>query len=123
MKFICICYYDHAMYEALTKEGIEELIRTCQPHDEALKASGHLIFTGGFAPQESYRVIRPGENGPTVSEGPYVQTPEPFGAAFLIDAADIDEAVRIASLHPGAHIGRILGGGIEVRPFVNFIEP
>jgi hypothetical protein len=28
----------------------------------------------------------------------------------------MDEAVEVASKHPGAHLGRYLGGGIEVRP-------
>ena len=122
MKFICICYYDQAMYEALTKEGIEALVRTCQPHDEALRASGHLEFAVGLAPQEDFRVIRPSDGGPVVTKGPYVKTPEPFGAVFMINAADIDEAVRIASLHPGAHLGKILGGGIEVRPIHHGLE-
>jgi hypothetical protein len=34
----------------------------------------------------------------------------------MIDAADLDEAVKIASLHPGAHLGHMFGGGIEIRP-------
>jgi hypothetical protein len=46
----------------------------------------------------------------------YADTSEPFGAFFLIEAADVDEAVKIASLHPGAHLGAMFGGGIEVRP-------
>ena len=33
----------------------------------------------------------------------------------MIDVADTNEAVKVASMHPGAHLGHILGGGIEVR--------
>jgi hypothetical protein len=119
MQFICICYYDQAKFEALTKDDMEALRRVCEPHDKALHASGHLEFVAGLAPQEDFRVIRPSDNGPIVSKGPYARTPAPFGAVFLINAADIDEAVRIASLHPGAHVGKFLGGGIEVRPFAH----
>jgi hypothetical protein len=38
------------------------------------------------------------------------------GAFFIVDAADLDEAVDAAAKHPGAHVGQFLGGGIEVRP-------
>jgi hypothetical protein len=50
-----------------------------------------------------------------VTEGPYVATSEPLGAFFIIEARDMDDAVEVASKHAGAHLGRYLGWGIEVR--------
>jgi hypothetical protein len=50
-----------------------------------------------------------------VGRGPYASTPEPFGAFFILEAETIEKAIEIASLHPGAHLGRYFGGGIEVR--------
>jgi hypothetical protein len=41
---------------------------------------------------------------------------EPLGAFFIIGAEDMNEAVEVASKHPGAHLGKYFGGGIEVRP-------
>ena len=35
---------------------------------------------------------------------------------FYHRGLDLDEAVKMASMHPGAHVGHYLGGGIEVRP-------
>jgi hypothetical protein len=49
-------------------------------------------------------------------DGPYASTKEPFGAFFMIDASDMGEAVKIASMRPGAHLGHMFGGGIEIRP-------
>ena len=40
-----------------------------------------------------------------MTDGPYEQTPEPFGAFFIIEADDMDEAVEVARLHPGTHLG------------------
>jgi len=40
---------------------------------------------------------------------------QPVGAFFIVEAQDMDEAVQVASKHPGAHVGKFLGGGIEVR--------
>ena len=39
---------------------------------------------------------------------------------FIIEACDLDEAVKMASMHPRAHVGHYLGGGIEVRPCESF---
>ncbi|MEO8430807.1 MAG: YciI family protein [Acidobacteriota bacterium] len=123
MKYLCICHYETRKYEALTPEDLEELGKECAPHDAALHGSGHLDLVGSLALPSESRTIRPGESGPRVTPGPYAQTPEPFGAFFVIEARDLDEAVAVASNHPGAHLGRFLGGGIEVRPIESFERP
>jgi hypothetical protein len=61
-------------------------------------------------------VIRPRNGKPMVTDGPFMETKEHVGGFFIIDAENLDEAVRIASLHPAAHLGEHAGWGIEVRP-------
>ena len=58
-----------------------------------------------------------------MTEGPYLTTSEPVGAFFIIEARDMDEAVEVASKHPGAHVGQYLGGGIEVRSIDMLDQP
>jgi len=60
--------------------------------------------------------IRPRDGKPVVTDGPYVETKEQVGGLVIIEAADLNEAVRIASLHPAAHLGEKLGWGVEIRP-------
>lgn len=55
-----------------------------------------------------------------LEDGPLAVSKEPIGAFFLIDAADMDEAVKIASMHPGVYVGHLFGGGIEIRPVDSF---
>jgi hypothetical protein len=94
MKFLCLCYYDQARFDALS--------------DDDLEAVGTL---------------RAGSDGASVTDGPYVRTKEPVGAFFMIEAADLDEAVEVASKHPGAQVGGYFGGGIEVRPIDMLDQP
>jgi hypothetical protein len=115
MKFLCLCHYDQAKFAACTKEDFQAVQRICEPHDAALHASGHLVAVGSLADASAYAVIHPGDNGPTVTRGPYSATPEPFGAFFILEADTLEQAIEIASQHPGAHLGRYFGGGIEVR--------
>ena len=51
-------------------------------------------------------------NGKTsVTDGPWVETKEQLGGYYLIEARDLDEAIRVAARIPGAAIGCV-----EVRP-------
>ena len=50
-----------------------------------------------------------------LSDGPYAETKEALTGFYLLEAADLDEAVRIAADIPGAW-----NGAVEVRPVVDF---
>jgi hypothetical protein len=58
-----------------------------------------------------------------VTDGPFTETKEQVGAFFLIEAQDLNEATRVASHHPAAHLGEQVGWGIEVRPIDYFMQP
>lgn len=51
-----------------------------------------------------------------VTDGPYVETQEQLGSFFLIEGADMQEATKLASMHPAANLGEEMGWGIEIRP-------
>jgi hypothetical protein len=91
--------------------------------DEVMK--GHNDFgntyadkvLGGNALQsvETATSIRKDGNGAvTVTDGPFVETKEALGGYYLIEAADLDEAIAMASAIPSP------GGGLEVRPVMVF---
>jgi hypothetical protein len=48
-----------------------------------------------------------------VTTGPFAETREVLGGYYLIDVANLDEAIEIAARHPGARLG-----SVEVRPIV-----
>jgi hypothetical protein len=116
MKFLCLCYYEQKKFDALSKTDLEALGQASKPHDEALRNSGRLIVQGSLADPPASKTVRPGTGKPSIAAGPYAETKEPVGAFFIVEAADLDEAVEVAAKHPGAHVGQFLGGGIEVRP-------
>jgi len=116
MKYLCVCYYDAEGFAKLQPADFEKIGALCAPHDARLKASGKVSLIGSLSLPNDFRTLRV-RNGVTTDEsGPYEQTKEPFGAFFIVDAENMDEAARIARLHPGTHLGEIFGGGIEIRP-------
>ncbi len=122
MKFLCLCHYEAARFAALTPDDFAEIGAICAPHDAAFKASGHVDMVGALGMPDSARTLRVVDGDVVAAPGPYAASAEPFGAFFIVDAADIDEAVAVAKLHPGTHLGDKFGkGGIEVRP-IDFVE-
>ena len=50
-----------------------------------------------------------------VTDGPFLETKEVLGGFYLLEAADLDEAVTLAKLLPEVHAGH---SGVEIRPVV-----
>ncbi len=115
MKYLCLIYGDLKKLASLSKEEMAALQKAGAPHFEELKKSGALVVaTSGLGPE--HISIRPGEDAPLITDGPFVETKEQVGGLFIIEARDLNEALRVASLHPAAHTGKTVGSGIEVRP-------
>jgi hypothetical protein len=117
MKYLCLAYGDRKKMEALSKEEFEALVARCRVHDDELHRSGH--FVSGNSLEWDAVCIRPRAGRPVTTDGPYVETKEQVGGLVIIEARDLNEAVRIASMHPAAHLGEHLGWGIEIRPIAD----
>ena len=117
MKYLCLAYGDQAKMSKLSPAEMDELVARCKQHDEELHRSGH--FVSGHSLEWDVTTIRPRNGKPVVTDGPFVETREKVGGLVIIEARDLNEAIRIASLHPAAHLGEELGWAIEVRPFAD----
>jgi hypothetical protein len=115
MKYLCLGYYDPEAYEAMTDEERTSLGERCRPHDEAFMGTGKVLDVATLKhPLGAH--IRPGPDGPSVTDGPFAEAKEVVGSFFLIEADSLEEATEIASLHPAARIGWEVGFSMEVRP-------
>jgi hypothetical protein len=123
MKFLCLGYYNEKKFGAMPKDAVDALVRKCRTHDEGLRNSGHLILVASLAATRDTASVRPKKGVPSVTDGPFAETKEQIGAFFIVEAADLAEATRVASLHPAAHLGEDVGWGVEVRPIDYFSQP
>ena len=116
MKYLCLGYYDEKKFEALSSHDVDALVSQCKKHDESLRQSGNLLMVASLAATKDSTSIRPKQGEPTVTDGRYAETKEQLGAIFIIEARDLNEAIRVASKHPAARLGEHVGWGIEIRP-------
>lgn len=75
------------------------------------------VLRGGAAlyPTTTATTLRQGDGEITTSDGPYAETKEVLTGFYLLECADLDEAVRCASRVPA-----LRDGAVEVRPVIDF---
>ena len=114
MKFLLLAYGDEQKSAALSESRMRALGETCSAYDEELRQTGRLVASGSLGWGAKSMRLRRGKL--TVTDGPFSEAKELVGGFVIIEAADYDDAIRIASLHPAARMGEELGWGIELRP-------
>ena len=117
MRYLCLAYGDEERMNALTKAEFEALVEKCKVHDEELRRTGKVLMTESL--EWATTTIRSVGGKVVVTDGPFVETKEKAGGLFIIEARDLNEAIRIASLHPAAQLGEDRGWAIEVRPIAD----
>jgi hypothetical protein len=122
MKYLCLAYYNEKAFEALSKAEVDAIVSRCPSYDEALRNSGHLVVQASLGSPRATITVRPRNGKPSVTDGPFVETKEQVGGFFIIEARDLNEAIRVASKHPAANLGEQVGWAIEVRP-IEMYEP
>ncbi|MCI4062291.1 YciI family protein [Micromonospora sp. R77] len=80
--------------------------------NDRLRADGHWVFAGGLAAPESATVIDNRGGEPLFTDGPFVESKEFLAGFWIIEAADLDVALKLA-----ADGSRACNRKVEVRPF------
>jgi len=80
--------------------------------NEELKSAGAWLFTGGLHPADAATVVPVRDGETLLTDGPYVEGKEHIGGLWVIEAPDLDAALRWA-----AAAARATTLPIEVRPF------
>jgi hypothetical protein len=81
--------------------------------NERLQAEGHWVFAGGLAAPSSATVIDNRGGEAIFTDGPFVESKEHVAGFWIMEAADLDVALKLA-----AEGSRACNRKIEVRPFL-----
>lgn len=111
MKYLCLVYYDEKKRNELSRQESQDLIDESLDFDEAMRNEGYLIAAGPLQPVETATTVRVRNGRVSVTDGPFAETNEQVAGFVLIEARDLNEAIRVASRIPPARLGCV-----EVRP-------
>ena len=116
MRYMVTIYGDpSAMSDASPEEQQAELGRWFT-YTEELQKAGAMVAGNALQGSETATTVRFGGGEPTLTDGPFAETKEQLGGFYLLECANLDEALEWARKLPSR------GGAAEVRPVMVFDE-
>jgi hypothetical protein len=104
MKYLCLVYLDSENWNACQDSS-------CAAYAQELTDRSKLLAAEPLYPVSSATTVRLRNGAISVTDGPFAETKEMLAGFYLVEAKDLNEAIRIASdIPPAQH------GSIEVRP-------
>ncbi len=110
MKYLCLICAEKVM-EQMTEADATAHFAEYTEFTNAIRASGHYLGCNRLLPPSEAITVRNRQDKVMTTDGPFVETKEQLGGYYLIEARDLNEAIRIAARIPGAK-----HGCVEVRP-------
>jgi len=114
MRYLCMIYLDEDELGPLSSDRLAEIEQQCLAHTAELAESGQLVAAERLASVKTATTVRARNEKLTVTDGPFAETREQLAGFYLIDARDLNEAIRIAARIPPGQFGCI-----EVRPVLD----
>jgi hypothetical protein len=113
MKYLLLIYESEAGFAGMSGAEQARIFEEYMDYTKGIRKSGNYI--GGEALQaiSTATTVRV-KNGKTVTtDGPFAETREQLGGFYLVEARDLDEAIKLAAGIPASRTG-----SIEVRPIM-----
>ena len=95
-----------------TPEEMEAFMERVYALEAEMKSSGTFVFTGALLEPSASSVVRRRDGNLVTTDGPFAESKEQIGGFYIINAADLDEALEWAGKVVDA-----IHAPIEVRPF------
>ncbi len=98
--------------------GLTSDIGDSEPYNDELRASGHMVMAAALQMPDQAMTVQVRDGKMSTTDGPFMETKEMLAGFVIIEARDLNEAVRIGAGIPLAKLGFI-----EVRPLLDFSKP
>ena len=114
-RYVFLMYESEDWHDTVDEQGIADEFALHEEFVAAVAAAGASVV-GGEALERSSTAstVRGGGTRPLVTDGPFADTKEALGGFYVIDAPDLDVALRLAAACPS--------GNVEVRPIMEMPE-
>ena len=117
MKYMCLIYDAEGVWDGLPEDERNAVYEEYGAFTQSLHDSGAYVSADQLQPIATATTVRVRNGETLVTDGPFAETKEQLGGYYLVEAKDVDEALKIAERIPSARYG-----SIEVRPVVVWEE-
>jgi hypothetical protein len=111
VEYLLLIYANEAETEGLDKATMSAMMDDFRSFTDSIVKSGAYKGSNRLRPVSSATTVRVRGGKTLTTDGPFAETREQLGGYYLVEAADLDQAIAIAARIPGAKYG-----SIEVRP-------
>jgi len=112
MRYLCLLYVDERKYTP-GAPGYDEVVAANIAANKAMAEAGMLVDSAPLQPVRSATTLRIRDHETLLTDGPYAELKEQLGGYYLLECADLDEALRWVRTIPAARYG-----SVEVRPLM-----
>ena len=113
MRYLLLIYGDEKAWDDAGPDAMGQMMQEYDGFTKWLSASGALVAAEALEPTNQATTVRVRDDQRMTTDGPFAETKEQLGGFYLIEAANLDDAIEAASRIPGAKVG-----SIEIRPIV-----
>jgi hypothetical protein len=118
VKYILLIYHEEQLWQGLSEQEKQKIYGEYGRFTQEIMASGHYVGGSELHPVSTATSVRVRDGKQLTSDGPFAETKEQLGGYYIVEAANLDEAIGIAARIPSAN-----GGTIEVRPLAESAAP
>jgi hypothetical protein len=111
MQYALLIHLDDAPFVAATSEQRDQMTAPYMAYNEALIKAGAMVSGERLKPATMATVVKVRDDKTEVLDGPFADTKEQLAGFYIIEAPDMDAAIKWAARCPGASHGTV-----EVRP-------
>jgi hypothetical protein len=115
MQYLLLIYDEETRLNDMSKAESDKFMGDYFGFTESIQQSGHFVAGDALQPVSTATSVRVRDGKTLSTDGPFAETREQLGGYYLIEAANLDDAIKIAARIPSARIGTI-----EVRPVMVF---
>ena len=117
MKYLLAFFGEEGGWDDVSPEEMQEGMKQWERFEQELVDAGAHLAGEGLQPSATATTVKREGDDRTVTDGPFAETKEQLGGFYLIDVADLDEALEWAKKAPVSD-----GFSTEVRPVMNYSE-
>jgi hypothetical protein len=113
MQYLLLIYGNEAHLATMSESEVNKILQEYMDYSKSLAQSGHLRGANELNLVSTAKTVRVRDKKELVTDGPFAETKEQLGGYYLVEAKDINEALKLAARIPSAR-----WGSIEVRPII-----